>query len=80
MTTGGDDAQVELHRIEPPFCLSHPDAGTRQVLDDLEPKLKREVNDDLKELGVTSEVDFNAPIAAIVWEKAFESRRFVEGE
>ena len=80
--TGGAGAQVEFHRIEPPFSLSHPDAadGTRQELDDLEPRLKRGINDALKDLGVTSEVDFNAPIAPLVWENAFKSRRFVEGK
>ncbi len=78
--TGGSGARVEFHRIEPPFSLSHPDAGTRQVLDDLEPNLKRAVNEALQELGVTSEVDFDAKIAPLVWESAFKSRRFVEGK
>ena len=56
--------RVEFHGIEPPFSLSHPEAadGTRQ-LDDLEPNLKRAINEKLEEDGVTSEVDFTAPIA-----------------
>ena len=80
--TGGGGARVEFHRIEPPFSLSHPDAaaGTRRELDDLEPALKRGINEQLAELGFTSEVDFRAPIAPIVWEHAFRSRHFVEGE
>ena len=80
--TGGGGAKVEFRNIEPPFSLSHPDAtgGTRQELDDLEPNLKNDINRALEELGVTSEVHFRAPIAALVWEKAFESRRFVEGK
>ena len=78
--TGGTGTRVEFHRIEPPFSLSHPDAGTRQVLDDLEPNPKRAVNEALQEFGVTSEVDFTAPIAPLVWENAFNSRRFVEGK
>ena len=79
--TGGSGAKVEFHRIEPPFALSHPDAaGARRELDDLEPDLKRGINQAIEDLGVTSEVDFRAPIAPIVWEHAFRSRRFVEGE
>ena len=80
--TGGGGAKVEFHRIEPPFSLSHPDAadGTRQELDDLEPNLKRDINQALEDVGVTSEVDFSAPIAPLVWEHAFKSRRFVEGK
>lgn len=73
---------MEFHRIEPPFSLSHPDAadGTRQELDDLEPHLKRDINQALEDLGVASEVDFKAPIAPLVWENAFKSSRFVEGK
>ena len=80
--TGGSGAQVEFHRIEPPFSLSHPDVGdgTRQVLDDLEPNLKRDINQALEDLGEAGEVDFSAPIAPLVWEHAFRSRRFVEGK
>ena len=78
--TGGRGAKVEFHGIEPPFSLSHPEAadGTRQ-LDDLEPNLKRAINEKLEEDGVTSEVDFTAPIAPLVWEHAFKSKRFVKG-
>ncbi len=80
--TGGAGAQVEFHSIEPPFSLSHPDAvaGTRRALDDLEPNLKYDINKAMEDLGVTSEVDFSAPIAPLVWENAFKSRRFVEGQ
>ena len=80
--TGGGGARVEFHRIEPPFSLSHPDAaaGTRRELDDLEPNLKRGINRELDEFGITREVDFFANIAAIVWEHAFRSKHFVDGE
>ena len=80
--TGGGGAKVEFRNIEPPFSLSHPDAadGTRRELHDLEPNLKRDINQALEDLGVTNEVDFSAPIAPLVWENAFKSRRFVEGE
>ena len=82
MRTGGGGAKVEFHGIEPPFSLSHPDAaaGTHRQLDDLEPNLKRAINEALEEFGVTSEVDFKAPIAPLVWENAFKSSRFVKGE
>ena len=80
--TGGGGAKVEFRNIEPPFSLSHPDAadGARRELHDLEPNLKRDINQALEDVGITSEVDFSAPIAPLVWESAFKSRRFVEGK
>ena len=80
--TGGVGAKVEFHRIEPPFALSHPDAvgGVRQELDDVEQQLKEEINKAIEDLGVMSGVHFSAPIAPLVWEHAFKSRRFVEGK
>ena len=80
--TGGGAAKVEFHGIEPPFSLSHPDVadGTRRQLDDLEPNLKRAINEALEELAVTSEVHFKARIAPLVWENAFKSSLFVRGE
>ena len=78
--TGGEGVQVEFHGIRPPFLLSHPEADERRELPDLEEKLKRKINDGLKEQGIVSGVWFKAPIAALVWEAAFESSRFVEGE
>ena len=79
---GGDGAKVEFHRVEPPFPLSHPDAagGARRELDDLEPGLKNDINRALDELGFTRDARFDAPIAPIVWEHAFRSKRFVEGK
>lgn len=80
--TGGGGARVEFHRIEPPFSLSHPDAaaGTRRELDDLEPNLKRDINRALDEFGKPGEVDFLADIAPIVWEHAFRSKHFLDGD
>ena len=80
--TGGGGARVEFHCIEPPFPLSHPDAapGARRELGDLEPNLRRDINHALHERGDTGEVDFDAPVAAIVWENAFRSSQFVRGE
>ena len=79
--TGGRGVKVEFRSIEPPFSLSHPDAavGTRHELEDLEPDLKRDINEAIKELGIISEVDFKAPIAPLVWENAFKSDRFLKG-
>lgn len=74
--TGGSGARVEMHEVDPPLRLSHPDATRKWEIADLEPELKREVNRQLRELGATVEVDYRAPIAAFVWENAFRSRRF----
>ena len=80
--TGGSGVKVEFRDVEPPFSLSHPhaDAGTRQSIDDLEPELKHHINRELEEQGFATEVDFTAPIAALVWEAAFKSRRFLGHE
>ena len=80
VTTGGSSAKVEFRNVEPPFSLSHPDAATHQRLDDLEPELKHDINRELEEQGVTTEVDFKAPIAALVWEAAFKSKHFLGHE
>ena len=79
-TGGSKELQVEFRAVEPPFPLSHPDESTAQYLDDLEPGLKKEVNEALQEDGATNEVDFKAPIAAIVWEAAFASKHFLGDE
>ena len=78
--TGGEGVQVEFREIRPPFLLSHPEARVRRELPDLERRLKRKINDELKEQGIVDGVEFKAPIAALVWEAAFESSRFVKGE
>ena len=78
--TGGEGVQVEFHEIRPPFLLSHPEARARRELPDIEPEIKRKINEGLKELCIITGVDYNAPIAALVWEAAFESSRFVKGE
>lgn len=79
--TGGSGVKVEFRDVEPPFSLSHPDAaGTGQTIDDLEPELKHHINKELEEQGFATEVDFNAPIAALVWEAVFKSRRFLRAQ
>ena len=78
--TGGEGVQVEFHEIRPPFLLSHPEVRARRELPDIEPELKRKINEGLKELCFITGVDYDAPIAALVWEVAFESSRFVKGE
>ena len=75
--TGGRGAKVEFRKLEPPFSLSLPDAASGvRLLDDLEPQLKRDINQALEDLGLASGVDFCAPIAPLVWEHVFESERF----
>ena len=78
--TGGAGVQVEFHEIRPPFPLSDPEDRDQRELPDIEPELKRKINEGLKELCDVTGVDYDAPIAALVWEAAFESSRFVKGE
>ena len=78
--TGGEGVEVEFHDIRPPFLLSHPEASQRRELPDLEPALKLRINRGLKEQGIVTGIHFMAPIAPLVWEAAFESKRFVEDE
>ena len=79
-TGGNKELQVEFHAVRPPIPLSHEHEVTATYLDDLEPDLKKEVNAALQESGVTNEVDFRAPTAALVWEAAFRSKRFLGDE
>lgn len=78
--TGGAGVQVEFHEIRPPFLLSDPEDRAPLELPDIEPELKRKINEGLKELCIVTGVDYDAPIAALAWEAAFESSRFVKGE
>ena len=77
--TGGGTTKVEFHRVEPPLLLSHPEAVPRQEIADLEQELKRQINENLEEQGVTTEINFEARIAAFVWEAVFRSKVFLEG-
>lgn len=78
--TAGSTSKVEFHRVEPPMLLSHPRAVPRQEIDDLEQELKRQINENLEEQGVTTEINFEARIAAFVWEAVFRSKAFLEGK
>ena len=78
--TGGDGVRVEFHDVRPPFLLSHPEAHNRREMGDLETKLKRRINEDIREQDTGSGIVFNAPVAPLVWEAAFESRKFVKGK
>ena len=78
--TGGSTTKVEFHRVEPPLLLSHPEAVPRQEIADLEQELKRQINENLEEQGVTTEINFEARIAAFVWEAVFRSNVFLEGK
>ena len=74
---GVNDLQVEFRGIDPPFPLSHPEAASATNLADLETSLKRDINEDLRDLGTKDGVDYWAPIAPLVWEAAFRSRRIL---
>ena len=75
---GVNDLQVEFRGIEPPIPLSHPEAAHPINLADLETRLKRHVNENLRDLGTKgSGVDYWAPIAPLVWEAAFRSQEIL---
>lgn len=75
---GVNDLQVEFRGIEPPIPLSHPEAARAKNLADLETRLKRHVNENLRDLGTKgSGVDYWAPIAPLVWEAAFRSQEIL---
>ena len=76
--TGGKATQVELNAIKPPLLLGHPKVA--KSLDDFDEDLKAEVNNKLRNGVFTNDVDYRAPVAPIVWEAAFKSRRFREDD
>ena len=76
-TGGGKELRIEFRAVEPPFPLSHPDQAPPSYLADLEASLKKNLNAKLQEYGATNDLDFWAPIAALVWEAAFKSQRFL---
>lgn len=75
--TGGQTPQVELNAVEPALPLSHHDVEAS--IDDFDDQLKAEVNRKLREEGsFPNEVEFQAPVAPIVWEAAFKSKQFLK--
>lgn len=78
-TGGVKDLKVEFRHIEPPFPLSHPEETPTKLLRDLETRLKRSVNDSLEEVTKDG-ISLWAPIAPLVWETTFRSRRFLGDE
>ncbi len=78
--SGVRDLKVEFRHIAPPFPLSHPDEAPTTHLDDLETSLKRSINDSLENDGTKDGISFRAPIAPLVWETTFRSRRFLGDE
>ena len=75
--TGGQTTQVELNAVEPALPLSHH--NTEASIDDFDDELKRAVNRKLRDEGSSpNEVEFRVPVAPIVWEAAFKSKKFLE--
>ena len=79
---GSGSARVEFGGIRPTIHLGAP-GGDLVVLDDLETEQRRKVNTLLEERGERHdqhENDFQADVAAWVWEAAFESRKLLDNE
>ena len=76
---GSDSTRMELGRIEPPIRLSGA-ADEPVVLDDLATAPKRRVNTKLEKRSDRNESDFEADVAAWVWEEAFESAELLDEE
>ena len=80
LDVGSRSTRVELGSIQPPIRLS---GAADETLADLETAAKRRVNDRLEELGQrvgTKESDFEADVAAWVWEEAFGSAELLARE
>lgn len=79
LDVGSRSTRVELGAIRPPIRLSGP---AHEGLADLETDAKRRVNDQLEpgERGRTKESDFEADVAAWVWEEAFGSAELLADE
>lgn len=79
---GSKTTRVELGRIEPAIRLGSP--GDEPVeLADLSNEGKRRINlllEERGERGATKESDYQADVAAWVWEEAFESRKLLADE
>lgn len=78
-TGGGRKLQVEFRSVEPPLPLDPPGSSSPACIDDLETDLKKDINTEIQRLGAKDGVAFSVPIAALVWETALKSRRFLEG-
>ena len=78
-TGGGRKLQVEFRSVEPPLPLHPPGSSSPACIDDLETDLKKDINAEIQKLGAKDGVAFRVPIAALVWETALKSRRFLEG-
>ena len=79
---GSKTTRVELGRIEPPIRLSGR-GDERVELDDLSNEGKRRINvllGERSERGATKESDYQADVAAWVWEEAFGSRKLLADE
>ena len=73
--TGGEDTRIEFAEIRPGLPLSSLEAAKPEVVTRLPVDLTRRINENLRvkrELVGDAELDYQAPIAAWVWEAVLE--------
>ncbi len=73
--TGGEDTRIEFAEIRPGLPLSSLEAARPEVVTRLPVDLTRRINENLRvkrELVGDAELDYQAPIAAWVWEAVLE--------
>ena len=72
---GGDGTDIGFAKISPRLLLSSPSAANREEVSGLPVDLTRRINDDLRNKGEwvgPDQEDYQAPIAAWVWEAVLE--------
>jgi hypothetical protein len=72
-TTGGAASKVEVGALVPPISLSGSTEERPVELRQLEPHLQGQVNNTLQQEHEDTSEGYRAPVAAAVWEAAFES-------
>ena len=80
--TRGSDVQIQLESVHPPIPLNSRRALGHLQLDGLGEAGLRRTNTSLNEAGYfggSNQLDFNAPVGALVWEAAFESALLKKG-
>lgn len=80
--TGGSGVRVQLEGVNPPIPLSSPGILRRLNLEGLSEEGLRNANEELNRKGFfggADQLDFEAPVGALVWEGAFKSALFKKG-
>lgn len=75
--TGGEDTRIEFAEIRPRLPLSSLEAAKQEVVTRLPVDLTRRINENLRterEFVGDAELDYQAPIAAWVWEAVLERK------